>query len=86
MATDGVGEAYGDNSKRTGGVADGGVAGLDKGERRSLPFSSDPRSSSALLRRLLTLFAGGDFASGSEGGSGVIGDGSAVLDRSVFAG
>jgi hypothetical protein len=85
IATNGIREAYGDNSGRVGSVADGGVAGLDRGERRSSPSSSDPHSGYASLRRLLTLFAGGDFASSGEGGGGVIGDGGAVLDRGAFS-
>jgi hypothetical protein len=59
----GVIEVHDDNDERGGGVTDGAVAGLEKGERRSSP-SSGPRSSSASLRRLLALFAGGVFTSG----------------------
>jgi hypothetical protein len=67
-------------------VANSGVAGLDMGERRSSPSSSDPNSNSASFRRLLTLLAGGIFASGGEGGSaegggGAVGAGDAVFDR-----
>ncbi len=60
----GVIEVHDDNDERGGGVTDGAVAGLEKGERRSSPSSSGPRSSSASLRRLLALFAGGVFTSG----------------------
>ncbi len=81
MGINGVMEAHVDNGKRGGGVADGGVAGLEKGERKTSPSSSGPRSSSASLRRLLALFAGGVFTSGSERGSSVVGDGGAVFGR-----
>jgi hypothetical protein len=79
VALNGIVEAHGDSSKMGGGVADGGVAGLEKGERRISSSSSDPCNSSTLLRRFLALFAGGVFTSGGEGGGGVVGDGGAVF-------
>ncbi len=42
VVINGIMEAHGDNGKRGGGVADSGIAGLEKGERRSSPSSSDP--------------------------------------------
>jgi hypothetical protein len=43
-----------------GGVTGGGVAGADRGERKSLPSCLRSGSSSTSLRRLLVLFDGGD--------------------------
>jgi hypothetical protein len=56
------------------------------GKRRSSPSSSDPRSNSASFRCLLTLLAGGVFASGGEegggeGGGGAVRVGDVVFDR-----
>jgi hypothetical protein len=59
-----------------GGVAAGGVDGLDRGigERLSLSSSSWSRSSSSSFRRRLGFLAGGGSVSG-EGGGGVAGGG-----------
>ncbi len=86
IVTDGVVEVLEDSGERDVGVANSGAAGLDMGERRGSPSSSDPRSNSASFRRLLTLLAGGVFASGGEGGGGevcggAVGAGDAVFNR-----
>ncbi len=70
--------SYVDNSGR-----DDGIAGLERGERRSSLSSSGPSSGSVSLRRLLTRFAGGEFASGGEGGGGVTED--VVHNRGAFS-
>jgi hypothetical protein len=72
-----VDERWGGDGIADGGVAGGsGVAGLERGERRSsLSFSSSiPRSSSASLRRLRTRLAGGGIASDGERDGGVAAD------------
>jgi hypothetical protein len=84
IVTDGVVEALEDSGERDVGVANSGVAGLDMGERRSLPSSPYPRINSASFRRLLTLLAGGVFASGGEGGGGEGGDGAVGAGDAVF--
>jgi hypothetical protein len=64
-----VNERWGGGDVADGGVAGGtGVAGLERGERRSsLSFSSSiPRRSSASLRRLRTRLAGGGIASDGD--------------------
>jgi hypothetical protein len=55
VATNSIMWAHGDKGGRDGDVANGGVAGLENGERRISPSSSGPRNSSASLRRLLAL-------------------------------
>ncbi len=80
-----VDERWGDDGVADGGVAVvSGVAGLERGERRSsLSFSSSiPRSSSASLRRFLTHLAGGGIASGGER-DGVAAD--VVRNRGAFS-
>jgi hypothetical protein len=49
------------------GESSGGEATPDRGERRSSPSPSGPRSSSTSLRRLLILLGGGVITSGDEG-------------------
>jgi hypothetical protein len=79
VATNGIMWAHGDKGGRDGDMADGSIAGLENGERRISPSSSGPRNSSASLRRLLALLAGGVFTSGGEGGGGIVGDGGALF-------
>ncbi len=42
MVLNGVMGAHGDSGERGGGVVDGGIEGLEKGERMILPSSSGP--------------------------------------------
>jgi hypothetical protein len=75
----GVNERWRGGDVADGGVDDGGVAGgagvagLERGERRSsLSFSSSiPRRSSASLRRLRTRLAGGGIPSDGDGDGAV---------------
>ncbi len=69
-----------------GGVADGGVDGLDRGVGEMLSSSSSmwSRSSSFSFRRRLSFLAGGGSVSG-EGGGGVAGGGVEGVDWGMSA-
>jgi hypothetical protein len=92
----GVKERWRGGDGADGGVDDGGVAvgagvaGLDRGERRSSLSSSSsiPRRSSASLRRLRTRFAGGGIPSDGDGDGAVTqaeasASGAGVADEAV---
>jgi hypothetical protein len=67
-----------------GGTADGGVAGLNRVERRSSLSTSKSCRSSTSLCRLLVLFVGGGVTSGGAGGAGGVGVGGVGLGRETF--
>jgi hypothetical protein len=64
-----AGGVHGEGVSGISGVS--GVGWLERGERKNSLSSSGSRRSSTSLRLFLTRLAGGDAASGSEGGGSV---------------